>query len=79
MNKPAPIMVLRDYGSADASGIPTLIHALYAGHSAMIADYADGQSLVQTLRASGLERVALTDVWPTRAHWIKAGTLSGGG
>ena len=35
-------MVLRDYGKP--GGIPTLIDAPHAGHTAMIADYYDGQS-----------------------------------
>jgi len=58
-------MVLRDYGKA--GGIPTLIEAPYAGHSAMIADYHDGQSLVQTLLANGIGHVALTDWKPATA------------
>jgi hypothetical protein len=52
-------MVLRDYGTP--GGIPTLIDAPHAGHTAMIADYYDGQSLVQTLLANGIGHVALTD------------------
>jgi poly(3-hydroxyalkanoate) synthetase len=52
-------MTLRDYGQP--SGIPTLIDAPYAGHTAMIADYHKGQSLVQTLLASGISQLALTD------------------
>ena len=39
-------MVLRDYGKP--GGIPTLVDAPHAGHTAVIADYHDGQSLVQT-------------------------------
>lgn len=54
-------MLLRDYGDGDVKGLPTLVDAPYAGHSAVIADYADGQSLVQTLRANGASRVLLTD------------------
>lgn len=54
-------LVLRDYSAPDAAGIATLVDAPYAGHSAVIADYAPGQSLVQTLRANGLNRVVLTD------------------
>lgn len=52
---------LRDYSLSDAQGIPTLVDAPYAGHSAVIADYHKGQSLVETLLAAGLERVLLTD------------------
>jgi polyhydroxyalkanoate depolymerase len=52
-------MLLRDYGVA--RGIPTLVDAPYAGHTAMIADYHKGQSLVETLLANGIAHVALTD------------------
>jgi poly(3-hydroxyalkanoate) synthetase len=52
-------MMLRDYGKP--GGIPTLIDAPHAGHTAVIADYYDGQSLVQTLLANGIDHVALTD------------------
>ncbi len=52
-------MVLRDYGKP--GGIPTLIDAPHAGHTAMIADYRKGQSLVETLLANGIGHVALTD------------------
>jgi poly(3-hydroxybutyrate) depolymerase len=47
---------------------PALIDAPYAGHSSTIADYAVGQSLVETLQAAGLEHVLVT-------HW-KAATDS---
>lgn len=53
-------MILRDYGRTDA-GIPTLVNAPYAGHTAMIADYRAGQSLIETLLANGIGHVALTD------------------
>ena len=52
-------MVLRDYGKP--GGIPTLIDAPHAGHTAMIADYHKGQSLVETLLANGIGHIALTD------------------
>jgi poly(3-hydroxyalkanoate) synthetase len=55
-------MKLRDYGKA--SGIPTIVDAPYAGHTAMIADYYKGQSLIETLMANGLDHVALTDWKP---------------
>ncbi len=55
-------MRLRDYGKED--GIPTLIDAPHAGHTAMIADYHKGQSLVETLLANGISHVALTDWKP---------------
>jgi polyhydroxyalkanoate depolymerase len=53
-------MVLRDYGEP-GSGIPTLVDAPYAGHTAVIADYHRGQSLVETLLANGIAHVSLTD------------------
>lgn len=52
-------MKLRDYGKP--GGIPTLVDAPHAGHTAMIADYHKGQSLVETLLANGIGHVALTD------------------
>jgi poly(3-hydroxybutyrate) depolymerase len=54
-------MVLRDYAPTGAPGLPTLIDTPYAGHSAVIADYADGQSLIQSLAANGVAKLALTD------------------
>jgi poly(3-hydroxyalkanoate) synthetase len=61
-------MALRDYGRP--GGIPTLIDAPHAGHTAMIADYHDGQSLVQTLLANGVDHVALTD-WKSATEDMK--------
>ncbi len=52
-------MKLRDYGKP--GGIPTLVDAPHAGHTAMIADYHKGQSLIETLLANGISHVALTD------------------
>jgi poly(3-hydroxybutyrate) depolymerase len=52
---------LRAFGSARAAGVPTLVDAPYAGHSAAIADYHKGQSLVETLLANGHRRVLVTD------------------
>jgi poly(3-hydroxybutyrate) depolymerase len=54
-------MLLRDYSVGGGSGVPTIVDAPYAGHSAMIADYHQGQSLMETLRAKGVDRVFLTD------------------
>lgn len=53
-------LVLRDYGPGRVRARHSCRRS-YAGHTAVIADYADGQSLVQTLRANGLDRVVLTD------------------
>jgi polyhydroxyalkanoate depolymerase len=61
-------MALRDYGSD--RGIPALIDAPFAGHTAMIADYHDGQSLVQTLLANGIAHVCLTD-WKSATEDMK--------
>jgi poly(3-hydroxyalkanoate) synthetase len=52
-------MTLRDYGTD--KGVPVLVDAPYAGHTAVIADYHKGQSLVETLLANGIAHVALTD------------------
>ena len=57
-----PTMRLRDFSrSHDTGGVPVLIDAPYAGHSATIADYQPGQSLVETLLDNGLPRVLVTD------------------
>ncbi|KIZ39389.1 MULTISPECIES: alpha/beta fold hydrolase [Rhodopseudomonas] len=61
-------MVLRDYGTP--GGIPTLVDAPHAGHTAMIADYHKGQSLVETLLANGIGHVALTD-WKSATDDMK--------
>jgi poly(3-hydroxybutyrate) depolymerase len=56
-------MRLRDFSPAPATsrGAPVLVDAPYAGHASTIADYAKGQSLVETLLAAGLPRVLVTD------------------
>ncbi|MGE5339213.1 MAG: alpha/beta fold hydrolase [Gemmatimonadota bacterium] len=56
-------MRLRDFSPAHPSTHQTavLIDAPYAGHASSIADYAKGQSLVETLMAAGLPRVLVTD------------------
>ena len=55
-------MRLRDFSVEGAEvATPVLIDAPYAGHSSTIADYAKGQSLVETLMANGLARVLVTD------------------
>jgi hypothetical protein len=61
-------MVLRDFRKP--GGLPTLIDAPYAGHSAMIADYHKAQSLVETLLANGIGYVALTD-WESATEDMK--------
>jgi poly(3-hydroxyalkanoate) synthetase len=52
-------MWLREYGKPQ--GVPAVVDAPYAGHSAMIADYHKGQSLIETLLANGIAHVLLTD------------------
>ncbi|GLU30642.1 alpha/beta fold hydrolase [Trinickia caryophylli] len=56
-------MAFRDYSVKEDEHrvLPTIVDAPYAGHTAMIADYQPGQSLMQTLRANGLSRLYLTD------------------
>ena len=56
-------MRLRDFSDAaeTSAQTPVLIDAPYAGHSSTIADYARGQSLVETFIANGLSRVCATD------------------
>jgi polyhydroxyalkanoate depolymerase len=56
-------LLLRDFSPVTRAdrGTPVVIDAPYAGHSATIADYAKGQSLVETLLACGLRRVLVTD------------------
>ena len=61
-------MVLREYGAP--GGIPTLVDAPHAGHTAVIADYHEGQSLVRTLLANGIGHVALTD-WKSATDDMK--------
>jgi polyhydroxyalkanoate depolymerase len=65
-------MRLRDFSRAGHGHAhkPVLIDAPYAGHSSTIADYAVGQSLVETLQATGLEHVLVTD-WKSATDSMK--------
>jgi len=54
-------MRVRDFANAPSGQMPVIIDAPYAGHSATIADYAKGQSLVETLQASRLNHVLVAD------------------
>jgi poly(3-hydroxybutyrate) depolymerase len=65
-------MRLRDFSPVGHkhTQTPVLIDAPYAGHSSTIADYAVGQSLVETLQAGGLERVLVTD-WKSATGSMK--------
>ena len=55
---------LRDFSSAER-GLPTLLCAPFALHSAVVADLAPEHSLVECLRAAGLSRLFAT-------HWRSA-------
>lgn len=65
-------MWLRDFSDSDAAAtdIPVIVDAPYAGHPTTIADYADGQSLVQTLKAAGCKRLYVTD-WKSATHEMR--------
>ncbi|KVM05614.1 esterase [Burkholderia ubonensis] len=63
-------MIFRDYSDGAARGLPTIVDAPYAGHSAMIADYQPGQSLMQTLREHGVSHLYLTD-WRSATEDMK--------
>jgi poly(3-hydroxyalkanoate) synthetase len=53
-------MALRDF-SCGEGGTPTLICAPFALHTATIADFAAGRSVVEALRGGGIERLFVTD------------------
>jgi hypothetical protein len=53
-------MALRDF-SCGEGGTPTLICAPFALHTATIADFAPGRSVVEALRGGGIERIFVTD------------------
>ncbi|MCA1470350.1 alpha/beta fold hydrolase [Bradyrhizobium sp. IC3195] len=55
-----PTMDLRDC-SQTRSGQPALVCAPYALHRALIADFAPGHSVVQSLQNGGIDRIYLTD------------------
>lgn len=67
-------MLLRDFSRASAKGLPVVIDAPYAGHSATIADYSADQSLVRTLEKNGLSRVYVTD-WRSATAAMKDFTI----
>lgn len=67
-------MRLRDFSEDSTEGLPVIIDAPYAGHSATIADYSTSQSLVQTLKTSGLERIYVTD-WKSATDDMKDFTI----
>jgi poly(3-hydroxyalkanoate) synthetase len=53
-------MALRDFSCGDG-GTPTLICAPFALHTATIADFAPGRSVVEALHGGGIERLFITD------------------
>jgi len=61
---------LREFGDARSEALPTSIHAPDAGHTATIADYHKGQSLVETLLSTGHRRVLVTD-WQSASQDMK--------
>jgi poly(3-hydroxybutyrate) depolymerase len=65
-------MRLRDFSLGDVATeqTPVVIDAPYAGHHATIADYAKGQSLVETLLSAGLSKVLVTD-WKAATQEMK--------
>ena len=65
-------MRLRDFSvhRSRASGTPVLIDPPYAGHASSIVDYAAGQSLVETLRRAGHDRIFVMD-WKSATPAMK--------
>ena len=65
-------MRLRDFSRqrSGAGSTPILIDPPYAGHSSSLADYAKGQSLVETLRESGHDRIFVMD-WKSATPEMK--------
>ena len=63
-------MRLRDFSGPGASGVPVLVDPPYAGHRSTIADYAKGQSLIETLIGVGLDRVLAAD-WKAATDAMK--------
>jgi poly(3-hydroxybutyrate) depolymerase len=65
-------MLLRDFTPTDgrSADVPVLVDAPYAGHNSTIADYAKGQSLVETLQTGGLAHVFVTD-WKSATREMK--------
>ncbi len=63
-------MRLRNFAPDGAWEVATIVDAPYAGHSAAIADYHKGQSLVETLQKNGVKRVLVTD-WKSATPEMK--------
>jgi poly(3-hydroxyalkanoate) synthetase len=60
-------MKLRDFSLPGAAGLPTIVDAPYAGHTATCADFDTDQSLMAILRGNGCDRIFLTDWKPATA------------
>lgn len=67
-------MLLRDFSENNATNIPVIIDAPYAGSSATIADFSPEQSLVRTVKTNGLGRVYVTD-WKSATYAMKDFTI----
>jgi len=63
-------MQLRSFGAPVSGQLPVLVVAPYAGHSAVIADFHNGQSLVRTLLHQALCHVLVTD-WKSATATMK--------
>jgi len=63
-------MLLRNFSENCEQKIPVIIDAPYAGSPATIADFSPEQSLVRTMKASGLKRVYVTD-WKSATDAMK--------
>jgi polyhydroxyalkanoate depolymerase len=65
-------MRLRDFSvrRSAASSAPVLVDPPHAGHSSSIADYAKGQSLVETLRSAGHDHIFVMD-WKSATTEMK--------
>lgn len=62
---------LRDFSTSPAANeIPTLVLPPYAGHTSVIADFHQGQSLIATLLQNGLTRVFATE-WRSATDEMK--------
>ncbi len=64
-------VLLRDFSTnKDDTPIYSLILAPYAGHTSQIADYDQGQSLVEAFQQHGIDKVAVTD-WKSATQLTK--------
>ncbi len=62
-------LTLRNFSQHEDS-MPTLVLPPYAGHTSQIADFHQGQSLVQALLGNGVSRVYVTE-WHTATEIMK--------